>query len=87
VPDYISIIGYLAMVFLPLYIPIAVTIIGGIRRRRQSFSASPVVEPAREVARSAHRDRVTANARSTAAAAPRVGDGVLAAARPVVEPV
>jgi hypothetical protein len=45
-PDYIVLIGFMALVFVPLYIPVAVTIVGGIRRGRDAVGATrPVVGP------------------------------------------
>jgi hypothetical protein len=87
VPDYISIIGYLAMVFLPLYIPIAVTIVGGIRSRRDDVVASPVVDPLRKVVTPAHVDRASVNTPAAPTVMAQGRDAVLVTARPVVEPV
>jgi hypothetical protein len=51
-PDYISLIGLMGLQFVPLYIPIAVTIIGGIRRGREAVGATrPAVDPAAVIAR------------------------------------
>jgi hypothetical protein len=85
--DYVALIGILALMFVPLYVPIAVTIVGGIRGRREAVAARPVV-PQREVLRSAHGvERASANTRPTATVAPRGGQGALAGARPVAERV
>jgi len=46
VSDYISLIGFMGLMFIPLYIPVAVTIVGGIRRGRDAVGATrPVVDP------------------------------------------
>jgi hypothetical protein len=51
-PDYICLIGFIGLLFVPLYIPIAVTIIGGIRRGRDAVGATrAVVGPPAIVAR------------------------------------
>ena len=43
-PDYIVLIGFMGLVFVPLYIPIAVTIVDGIRSGRDAVGAiRPVV--------------------------------------------
>jgi hypothetical protein len=85
--DYVALIGILGLMFAPLCVPIAVTIIGGIRSRREAVAARPVVPP-REVLKSAHAvARASANARPTATIAPRGGQGALAGARPVAERV
>jgi hypothetical protein len=86
--DYVALIGILALMFAPLYIPIAVTIIGGIRGRREAVAARRPVVPQREVLRSAHGvERASANTRPTATVAPRGGQGALASTRPVAERV
>jgi ABC-type spermidine/putrescine transport system permease subunit II len=85
--DYIALIGILALMFVPLYVPIAVTIIGAIRSRREGLVASPVVDPRREVVTSAHVDRASVNTPAAAAAIARGRDAVPVTARPVVEPV
>jgi hypothetical protein len=52
VSDYISLIGFMGLMFVPLYIPVAVTIVGGIRRGRDAVGATrPVVGPPAIVAR------------------------------------
>ena len=52
VSDYISLIGFIALMFTPLYIPVAVTIVDGIRRGRDAVGATrPVVGPPAIVAR------------------------------------
>jgi hypothetical protein len=85
--DYIALIGILALMFVPLYVPIAVTIIRAIRFRREALVASPVVDPLPEVVTSAHVDRASVNTPAAAAAIARGRDAVPVTARPVVEPV
>jgi hypothetical protein len=87
-PDYISLIGLMGLLFVPLYIPIAVTIIGGIRRGREAVGATrPAVDPT-GVLTSPDLDRASAHGRVTPAAVARGIDGVLPnTARPIVEPV
>jgi hypothetical protein len=49
VSDYISLIGFFALMLVPLYIPIAVSIIGGVRRWRETLAdARPTVAATRE---------------------------------------
>jgi hypothetical protein len=85
--DYIALIGILAAMFAPLYVPVAVTIVGAIRSRRDDVVASPVVDPLHKVVTPAHVDRASVNTPAAAAAMARGGDAVLTTARPVVEPV
>jgi hypothetical protein len=74
--DYIALIGILALMFVPLYVPIAVTIIGAIRSRREALVASPVADQRREVVTSAHVDRASVNTPAAAAAIARGRDAV-----------
>ena len=56
-PDYIALIGFIGLLFVPLHIPIAVTIIGGIRRGREAGGATrPIVDPAAALARGGKRE-------------------------------
>ena len=85
--DYVALIGILALMFAPLYIPIAVTIVGGIRSRRDDVVASPVVDPLHKVVTPAHVDRASVNTPAAPAVMAQDRDAVLVTARPVVEPV
>jgi ABC-type spermidine/putrescine transport system permease subunit II len=85
--DYIALIGILALMFAPLYVPIAVTIIGAIRSRREGLVASPVVDPLHKVVTPAHVDRASVNTPAAPAAIARGRDALQVTARPVVEPV
>jgi len=40
VSDYISLVGFIALMFIALYVPIAVTIVGGIRRLRPDLASA-----------------------------------------------
>ena len=70
-----TLIGILALMFVPLYIPIAVTIVGAFRHRRQKSDQQIVRRPATRAAPST-------------AAAPRSNQGALSGAeRPAAEAV
>ena len=89
-PDYtdlISLIAYIALIFVPLYIPIAVTIIGGIRSRREADADVLVVQPLADILRPAQVDRASVNTPAAPAVMAQDRDAVLVTARPVVEPV
>jgi hypothetical protein len=86
----ITLIGFVALMFVPLYIPILVTVIGGIRRWREDFRQQAVFQhPTRAADLSSHSPRAVADAPQTAAAtSDAVTDRVLPnAAWPAVEPV
>jgi hypothetical protein len=85
--DYIALIGILAAMFAPLYVPVAVTIVGAIRSRRDDVVASPVVDPLHKVVTPAHVDRASVNTPPAPAAIARGRDALQVTARPVVEPV
>ena len=85
--DYLALIGILALMFVPLYVPIAVTIVGGIRGRREAVAARPVVDPLHKVVTPAHVDRASVNTPAAPAAIARGRDALQVTARPVVEPV
>jgi hypothetical protein len=90
VPDYtdlISVIAYIALIFVPLYIPIAVTIIGGIRSRREADADVLVVQPLADILRPAQVDRASVNTPAAPAAITLGRDALQVTARPVVEPV
>jgi ABC-type spermidine/putrescine transport system permease subunit II len=46
----ITLIGFVALMFVPLYIPIIVTVIGGIRRRRENLRQQAVSRHATQAA-------------------------------------
>jgi hypothetical protein len=83
-----TVIGLVALMFIPLYIPIGVTIVGAFRHWRQKSDQQSVRRPATRAAEVAQRrPRVSVVIPSTAAA-PRSNQGVLPGAeRPVAEAV
>jgi hypothetical protein len=60
--DYTSLIGFVALMFVPLYIPILVTVIGGIRRRRENSRAVADAPQTAAATSDAVTDRVLPNA-------------------------
>ena len=86
----ISVVGFVALMFVPLYIPIIVTVIGGIRRWRENFRQQAVSQHATQAADpSSHSPRAVGDAPQTAAATSEaVTHRVLPNATwPAVEPV
>jgi hypothetical protein len=83
-----TLIGILALMFVPLYIPIGVTIVGAFRHRGDKSDQQNVRRPATRAAEVApRRPRVSVVTPSTAAA-PRSNQGALSGAeRPVAEAV
>ena len=83
-----TLIGILALMFVPLYIPIGVTIVGAFRHRGDKSDQQSVRRPATRAAEVAQpRSRVSVVTPATAAA-PRSNQGVLSGAeRPVAEAV
>jgi hypothetical protein len=90
VSDYISLVGFIALMFIPLYVPIAVTIVGGIRRLRADLaSAEPSVSRVRADVRWAHSAGVRrADDRLSRTAATALGgeDALPDFSRPAAEP-
>jgi hypothetical protein len=86
----ISLIGLVALMFVPLYIPIIVTVIGGIRHWRENLRQHAVSQHATQAAGlSSHSPRAVGDAPQTAAAtSDAVTHRVLPNATwPAVEPV
>ena len=85
----ISLIGLVALMFVPLYIPIIVTVIGGIRHWRENLRQHAVSQHATQAAGlSSHSPRTVTTAPPTVATKSVVTDRVLPnAAWPAVEPV
>ena len=83
-----TVIGLVALMFIPLYIPIGVTIVGAFRHWRQESDQQSVPRPATRAAEVAQRrPRVSVVAPSTAAG-PHSNQGVLPGTeRPVAEAV
>jgi len=90
VSDYISLVGFIALMFIPLYVPIAVTIVGGIRRLRADLaSAEPSDSRVRAAMRWAHSAGVRrADDRLSRTAATDLGgqDALPDFSRPAAEP-
>jgi ABC-type spermidine/putrescine transport system permease subunit II len=83
-----TLIGFLALMFIPLYIPIAVTIVGAFRHRRQKSDQQIVRRPATRAAEVAQRRPLVPVITPSTAAAPRSNQGALSGAeRPVAEAV
>jgi hypothetical protein len=84
----ITLIAYVALMFVPLYIPIAVSIIGGIRRRRENSGRQALRQPAMRAAEfGSPRPSASVATPPTAAAMLPASDGVLPdVAWPAVEP-
>lgn len=85
----ISVVGFVALMFVPLYIPIIVTVIGGIRRWRENFRQQAVSRHATQAAEpSSPSPRIVTTAPPTVATKSVVTDRVLPnAASLAVEPV
>ena len=84
-----SLVGFVALMFVPLYIPILVTVIGGIRRWRENFRQQAVFQhPTPAAEPSSHSPRTVTTAPPTVATKSVVTDRVPPdAAWPAVEPV
>jgi hypothetical protein len=83
-----TLIGVLALMFVPLYIPIGVTIVGALRHRRQKSDQQSVRRPATRAAEVAQRRPLAPVVNPPAAAARRSNQGVPSGAElPVAEAV
>jgi hypothetical protein len=85
----ISLIGFVALMFVPLCIPTVVTVVGGIRRWRENFRQQAVSQHATQAAEPSSRSpRTVTTAPPTVATKSVVTDRVLPnAAWLAVEPV
>ena len=85
----ISVVGFVALLFMPLYIPIIVTVIGGIRHWRENLRQHAVFQHATQAAEpSSHSPRRVTTAPPTVATKSVVTDRALPnAASLAVEPV
>jgi hypothetical protein len=79
-----TLIGVLALMFVPLYIPIGVTIVGAFRHRKGKSDQQIVRRPATRAAKVAQRRPLVPVVTPSRAAAPRSNQGVLSGAEPPV---
>jgi hypothetical protein len=74
----ISLVGFVALGFVPLYIPTVVTVVGGIRRWRENFRQQAVSQHATQAAEpSSHSPRTVTTVPPTVATKSVVTDRVL----------